>query len=445
MAMNTLKRLRNGELLGSEKLSLSCELDRFPVEILDLSDTLEILDLSGNKLSRLPDDFGRLKKLRILFLSENDFEVFPEVLADCPNLTMIGFKSNKISHIPENAFPTHTQWLILTDNKIETLPESIGELTKLQKCMLAGNNIRTLPHTMASCRSLELLRLSANDLERLPQWLFELPRLSWLACAGNPCINRHFIEEKTLQEVDWDDITLHEELGKGASGVISRATLLEKEEAFAVKIFKGEVTSDGYPLDEMQACIEAGEHENLTTLHAKLSAHPEGKEGLLLSLIPPRYINLGNPPNFETCTRDTYSEHASFSFLHIVRIVSDIASASAHLHHKNIMHGDLYAHNILIDETADALLGDFGAATLYENISELENEAFERLEIRAFGCLLEDLLERCIVEDANANPKEVMLLKQLQEKCMVEAVYQRPLFMEVMKELGKITFSKELF
>ena len=445
MTMNTLEMLRNGELLGSKKLSLSCDLDRFPVEIMDLSDTLEILDLSRNRLSTLPDDFGKLKKLRILFLSENDFEVFPEVLADCPNLTMIGFKSNKISHIPENAFPLKTQWLILTDNKIKTLPESIGELTQLQKCMLAGNNISILPDTMASCRSLELLRLSANDLEKLPRWLFELPRLSWLACAGNPCINRQGMEEKILQQIDWDDITLHEELGKGASGVISRVTLLDKEEAFAIKIFKGEVTSDGYPLDEMQACIEAGKHKNLITLHAKLNAHPEEKEGLLLSLIPPRYVNLGNPPDFETCTRDTYDEQATFLFSHIVRIANDIASASWHLHHKNIMHGDLYAHNILIDENGDSLLGDFGAATLYENISELENEAFERIEVRAFGCLLEDLLDRYIPEDDNVDPQEIMLLRKLQVRCMDEEVSQRPLFTEVMKVLEKITFPKAVF
>ena len=230
--MNTLKMLRNGELLGNTMLSLSCGLEVFPQEILTLANTLEILNLSNNALSELPDNFWHLKKLRILFLSENDFEVFPEVLAGCPNLTMIGFKSNKISHIPENAFPTHTQWLILTDNKIKTLPQSIGKLTKLQKCMLAGNRIKTLPDTMASCTSLELLRLSANHLERLPSWLFELPRLSWLACAGNPCMNTHLLHEKTLLEVDWNNITLHEELGKGASGVISRATLFDKEEAF---------------------------------------------------------------------------------------------------------------------------------------------------------------------------------------------------------------------
>ena len=146
--MNTLENLRTGKLAGSIRLSISSDLKIFPPEILDLADTLEILDLSNNKLSMLPDDLGRLKKLRILFLSENEFKEIPEVLAQCPELTMIGFKSNQISHFPENSLPLKIQWLILTDNKIEKLPNSIGNLTKLQKCMLAGNRLQSLPDTI---------------------------------------------------------------------------------------------------------------------------------------------------------------------------------------------------------------------------------------------------------------------------------------------------------
>ena len=400
-----------------------------------LADTLEILNLSNNRLSELPDDFGRLKKLRILFLSENDFTEIPKVLECCSNLTMIGFKSNKIVNFPEDALPLNTQWLILTDNQIESLPDSIGKLSKLQKCMLAGNKIVSLPETMASCKNLELLRISANQLEKIPSWLFTLPKLSWLACAGNPFMNKHLLKETELHKVHWEEIELHEELGKGASGIISRATLLEEEEAFAIKVFKGEVTSDGYPIDEMQACIMAGEHDNLTTLHGRFHAHPEGKEGLILSLIPPAYKNLGNPPDFNTCTRDTYETNREFTLEHILKIASDIASAAAHLHQKNIMHGDLYAHNILINDEAHALLSDFGAATHYTYIDDLENEAFERLEVRAFGCLLEDLLDRCVRADKSVEEEIISSLRTLQRECVSENVEKRPLFREIKNEL----------
>jgi serine/threonine protein kinase len=56
------------------------------------------------------------------------------------------------------------------------------------------------------------------------------------------------------------------------------------------------------------------------------------------------------------------------------------------------MHGDLYAHNILIDPVhGQAQLGDFGAATrLPVDQSEL-SQRLQALEVRALGCLLEEL------------------------------------------------------
>ncbi|MBE0964649.1 leucine-rich repeat domain-containing protein, partial [Escherichia coli] len=37
-----------------------------------------------------------------------------------------------------------------------------------------------------ACEGLELLRIAANRFQRLPAWLATLPRLAWLAYAGNP-------------------------------------------------------------------------------------------------------------------------------------------------------------------------------------------------------------------------------------------------------------------
>ena len=103
--MQTHQQLLSGELIGSTKIQLSCGLIDFPRELFKLVDTLEFLDLSGNNLSELPDDFGDFKKLKILFISNNQFKVFPKILANCPSLTMIGFRSNQMEEIPEDSFP----------------------------------------------------------------------------------------------------------------------------------------------------------------------------------------------------------------------------------------------------------------------------------------------------------------------------------------------------
>ncbi|MDX8380686.1 MAG: leucine-rich repeat-containing protein kinase family protein, partial [Ghiorsea sp.] len=338
------------------RINIKDNLTAFPQSLYDVADTLEILDLSGNKLSSLPADLYRFQKLRILFLSDNCFESIPEVLAKCPALSMIGFKSNQIKEIPEHALPENVRWLILTDNQISKLPETFGRHQQLQKLMLAGNAISQLPNSMAVCRKLELCRLSANQLQTLPAWLVNLPRLSWLAFAGNPCCPSQ-PNQKDLNEVHWDELQISHEIGSGASGIISKALWKERFDV-ALKAFKGDITSDGMPEDEMAISIAVGEHQNLVDVVGKLTGHPENKEGLLLSLITDDYVNLAGPPSLESCTRDTYAEEQTFSLEHLLRIVGAMASVSAHLHEKGIMHGDLYGHNILINPQADCILGD---------------------------------------------------------------------------------------
>mgnify|MGYP003636979990 CR=1 FL=1 len=94
--MHSLNQLKSGELVGTTRLSLSEDITEFPMEILTLSDSLEVLDLSGNALRTLPVELAQLSKLKIIFASNNQFEILPEVLGQCENLEMVGFKANKI-------------------------------------------------------------------------------------------------------------------------------------------------------------------------------------------------------------------------------------------------------------------------------------------------------------------------------------------------------------
>lgn len=61
-------------------------LTALPPEVFDHADTLELLDVSGNALSALPPDLHRLKRLRILFASNNRFTELPAALGECAAL-----------------------------------------------------------------------------------------------------------------------------------------------------------------------------------------------------------------------------------------------------------------------------------------------------------------------------------------------------------------------
>lgn len=429
--IHTLEDLKSGKLIGTKRLKLACGLLEFPNEIIALADTLEILDLTDNQLSELPDSIAELKKLSIIFLSNNNFVEFPKILASCPKLRMIGIKSNRIKTVPENSFPPLLRWLILTDNQIEVLPKSIGKSHLLQKCALAGNLIKELPNEMANCENIELLRVSANRLQEIPRWLFELPKLSWLAFSGNPASLSVKLNNE-LELFDWNDFEIQELLGEGASGLISKANWISKNKEVAIKVFKGEVTSDGLPEDEMDVAILAENHSNLVPVLGKIKNHPENKIGLIMELIAPNYSNLGNPPNLNTCTRDVFDETTSFTNDEALKIVKSIASVSYHLHSKGINHGDLYTHNILINQQADCLLGDYGAASFYDVNFDLAPN-IERIEVRAFGCLAEDIYG--LIDKNKLSAQQNTKWQNLIADCVNLDVKSRPSFGEIIKEL----------
>ena len=399
---DTLAQLKAGKIQGSKQLKLSCGLTKFPPDILDLADSLEILDLTGNALSTLPNDLNRLKKLRILFCSSNQFKYLPEVLGECKNLSMIGFKANQIRHIPENAIPTATlRWFIATDNALKAVPNALGDCANLQKLMLAGNQLTTLPESMANCHALELLRISANQFNAIPDFLFDLPKLTWLAYAGNPFCNeieQHLVDQHLVNTIDWKTLTLQNILGQGASGVTYQAMWLPKNqaaEAVAVKLFKSGLTSDGLPRCEMHANILAGEHPNLVGVKGVIHNHPQGTLGLVMPLLDADLKILAAPPSFESCSRDVYKDDLTLTFAETQHIMFNITNAAKHLHARGLMHGDLYAHNILWN-AQKAVLSDLGGASFLSLDNQALTQKLLKLEARALEVLSQELFSRSV-------------------------------------------------
>jgi hypothetical protein len=93
------------------------------------------------------------------------------------------------------------------------------------------------------------------------------------------------------------------------------------------------------------------------------------------------------------------------------------------------MHGDLYAHNTLWDgEAGQAALSDFGAACALPEGPE--GDAWRRIEVRAFGLLLGELLARC-----TAPVESLTRLAALQAACEAPDPAARPLMPDVLSAL----------
>lgn len=434
--MHTLAQLLSGELAGARRLDLCEDLVEFPREIFELADTLEVLNLTGNQLTTLPADLHRLHRLQVIFCSDNAFTRLPDSLGACPRLSIVGFKANRIEAVSADALPAPLRWLILTDNRITALPDALGQRPRLQKLMLAGNRLTELPSTLQDCEHLALLRISANAFDTLPAWLPDMPRLAWLAYAGNPCtqsLEEASLDASDVAQIAWDQLTLRPiPLGQGASGVIHQAVMHAHsgELAVAVKLFKGQMTSDGLPRSEMAAWLASGQHPALIAVQGVLKGHPHGTQGVVMPLIEPVYEPLAEPPSLTSCTRDVYAPDRSFSVPAVFRAASRLAGAGAHLHQRGMIHGDFYAHNILWHAQGNALLGDFGAATFLPEHDEALSIALQKVEVRAFGLLLQELTTRC---RARTPAEETLLLEltRLQAQCLDERPSQRPLLKDV--------------
>ena len=427
-----LKALRAGDLAGARVLDLSrCALEEVPHEVFGLADTLESLDLSGNRLKTLPAEMGRLTSLRRLFGSGNPFDVLPVAIGDCPLLSQVGFRGCGLREVPAEALPPMLRWLTLTDNRLEHLPAALGERPTLQKLMLAGNRLRALPETMAGAANLELLRISANDFAALPSWLTALPALSWLAFAGNPLESRPATAQ--IAAIRWEDLRLGPLLGQGASGHV-HAALWSREggaQQVALKIFKGTMTSDGLPECERAACLAAGPHPNLVAGLGSLADHPDGSAGLLMPVIPPGWRGLASPPDAESCSRDVYPPGFGVATDVAIRIACGIGAAAAHLHANGLMHGDIYAHNVFWDgEAGRVRLSDFGAASFIagQDLAGQSPMRLARLEVRAWAILLGELLDRC----ETAPPENI---RRLQRACAATDPSSRPEMSEAVDAL----------
>lgn len=409
MTTHTLTRLRAGALQGSTHLDLrGCGLTELPAEVLNLSDTLDVLDVSGNALTTLPDGLARLSKLHTLFASNNRFTCLPPVLGRLPALDTLGFKANQIEDLPAAALAPMLRWLILTDNRLTALPPTLTDCTRLQKLMLAGNRLSQLPRGMGRLQRLELLRLSANHFERadhaLPDELLALPQLAWLAHAGNPYSAAQEQRAQALapaKAVPWDELRLQHLIGEGASGHIHAARWQPAHpvdgpaQDVALKLFKGAVTSDGLPQCEMAATLVAGKHPHLVGVLGVLAGHPQGAQGLVLPRLAAHWAPLAGPPSMASCSRDVYRPGLCLPAAQAVAMARAAALALAHLHARGLTHGDLYAHNLLVDGQGQALLSDFGAASFLPIDEPGRVGALQALDRRALQTLVNELARHC--------------------------------------------------
>lgn len=113
---------------------------------LRMPDSVRVLNLRGQSVSKLPPGVAKFKNLVAVDLSSCGLTAFPKELLSCIQITSINLSDNAIGSVPPeiDALQSLTR-LSLRNTALTTLPQSIGKCQQLSQLELQGNPLKTLP------------------------------------------------------------------------------------------------------------------------------------------------------------------------------------------------------------------------------------------------------------------------------------------------------------
>uniref|UniRef100_A0A673FUI7 Leucine-rich repeat-containing protein 1-like n=1 Tax=Sinocyclocheilus rhinocerous TaxID=307959 RepID=A0A673FUI7_9TELE len=162
------------------------------------------LELRENLLTYLPESLSQLQKLEELDVGSNELYNLVSVVIfmtsskwtndnnndfDCTSmrsLTCLDVSENKLEHLPEEMGNLLSLTdLLVSQNLIDMLPEGLGKLRRLSILKADQNRLVHLPESIGNCESLTELVLTENQLVSLPRSIGKLKKLSNFNCDRN--------------------------------------------------------------------------------------------------------------------------------------------------------------------------------------------------------------------------------------------------------------------
>ncbi|XP_028620719.1 ras suppressor protein 1 isoform X1 [Grammomys surdaster] len=152
------------------------------------------VDMSDRGISSMLDVNGLFSLAHItqLVLSHNKLTTVPPNVAELKNLEVLNFFNNQIEELPTQISSLQKlKHLNLGMNRLNTLPRGFGSLPALEVLDLTYNNLNehSLPGNFFYLTTLRALYLSDNDFEILPPDIGKLTKLQILSLRDNDLIS----------------------------------------------------------------------------------------------------------------------------------------------------------------------------------------------------------------------------------------------------------------
>lgn len=161
----------------------------------------------------------KIEKARIAGVKELDLSIeygeknpklteLPESLGQLKRLQSLNLNGNQLTALPESLGRlTQLQSLNLASNQLTALPESLGKLTQLQSLNLTDNQLTALPDSLDKLTELKELDISGTQLKTLPESISQLTRLEslYLSSSQLTALPKSLCQLKQLRSLSLSD------------------------------------------------------------------------------------------------------------------------------------------------------------------------------------------------------------------------------------------------
>ncbi|KAH6818542.1 Leucine-rich repeat protein kinase family protein [Perilla frutescens var. frutescens] len=410
---------------------------------------LQTLDLSNNKLSgHIPESLGLLNHLQYLRLNNNSLSgPVPLSLASLPRLTFLDLSFNNLSG-PVPTFPTKTfnilgNPLICGSHSSEKCSESLLASPLSFAMNPSSGRTKTKKLAIALGLSLTLVSILVLALGFLFQRTNKKRKQSVLNITDvqeEDLIRLGNLKSFTIKELRraTNSFSSKNILGAGGFGNVYRGKL-EDGTLVAVKRLKDLTGTTGISQFRTELeMISLAVHRNLlriigycATQNEKLLVYPYMSNGSVAS-------RLRGKPALDWNTRKRIAIGASRGLLYLHEQCDP-----------KIIHRDVKAANVLLDDYCEAVVGDFGLAKLLDHAEShvttavrgtvghiapeylSTGQSSEKTDVFGFGILLLELITgmRALEFGKTVNQKGAMLewIKKIQEEKKFELLVDKEL------------------
>jgi len=182
--LSTVPKQLVTELRFLESLSITwTKIKSLPSALFHLP--LNSLYLQRNQIKSL-QGIEKASSLAILDVSNNHLDCLPKTFGQLRSLVTLNLTGNGLHELPDGVGSlSQLKTLNCSCNKLKSLPNSLGNIIELTCLDVSTNQLTSLPESIGCLPKLEDLRVRSNQLTGLPDSFVQLNRLNSLLLRNN--------------------------------------------------------------------------------------------------------------------------------------------------------------------------------------------------------------------------------------------------------------------